>query len=211
MQAPVLDTDYFETFNRDHVTSSTCARADRGGHARPASAPTQGLYELDVIVFATGFDAMTGALDRIDIRGRDGRRCATTGPRAPRTLLGIETVGFPNLFTVTGPGSPAVLATWSCALEQQVGWIAECLVYLREHGFTADRGDAARRRTTWVDARQRGRGGHACSPPTCNSWYLGDNIPGKLRVFLPYVGGLPRYIERCDAIVAAGYEGFELS
>ena len=190
--------------------SSTCGGVASRRSRRPASAPSQGEYELDMIVFATGFDAMTGALDRIDIRGRDGLLLRDAWAEGARTLLGIQTVGFPNLFTITGPGSPSVLANMVVCAEQHVEWIGACLVYLREHGHRSI--EATREaQDAWVDEVNGVAVGTMYTAPTCNSWYLGDNIPGKVRVFLPYVGGLPRYIEHCDAIVAAGYEGFELS
>ena len=153
---------------------------------------------------------MTGALNRIDIRGRGGQLLRDAWAEGARTLLGIQSVGFPNLFTVTGPGSPSVLANMVVGVEQHVEWIGACLTYLRDHGYrtiepTLEAQDA------WVEHVNEVAQGTMYVAPTCNSWYLGANIPGKPRVFLPYVGGLPAYIERADAVAAAGYEGFRLS
>jgi cation diffusion facilitator CzcD-associated flavoprotein CzcO len=207
---PILHTDYYETFNRDDVT---LVDLRRGGieEITPTGIRTgQGDFALDVIIFATGFDAMTGALDRIDIRGRGGRLLRDAWADGARTLLGIQTAGFPNFFTITGPGSPSVLANMVVCAEQHIEWIGACLVHLREHGYrtvepTVDAQDA------WVDTVNQAAVGTMYTAPTCNSWYLGDNIPGKVRVFLPFVGGLDKYIEHCDEVVAAGYEGFALS
>jgi cyclohexanone monooxygenase len=125
-------------------------------------------------------------------------------------LLGLQTAGFPNLFTVTGPGSPSVLANMVVCAEQHVEWIGACLVYLREHGYATI--EATREaQDAWVERVNQVAKGTMYTAPTCNSWYLGDNIPGKVRVFLPWVAGLPAYIEECEAVVAAGYKGFELS
>jgi cyclohexanone monooxygenase len=207
---PILHTDYYETFNHDHVTLVDLRRGAIEEITPTGIRTAQGEYDLDMIVYATGFDAMTGALDRIDIRGRGGRRLRDAWAHGARTLLGIQVAGFPNLFTVTGPGSPSVLANMVVCAEQHVEWIGECLLYLREHGYrTIEATEEAQ--DAWVEKVNQVAVGTMYTAPTCNSWYLGDNIPGKPRVFLPWVGGLPLYIEHCDAVVAAGYEGFELS
>jgi cyclohexanone monooxygenase len=169
----------------------------------------QGHFELDVIIYATGFDAMTGSLDRIDIRGRDEVLLRDAWSEGARALLGLQVHGFPNLFTITGPGSPSVLANMVVGIEHHVEWIGDVLVHLRDHGYetieaTLDAQDA------WVDHVNEVAKGSMFTAPNCNSWYLGANIAGKPRVFLPYIGGLPRYIEKVDAVVANGYEGFEL-
>ncbi len=204
---PILHTDYYETFNRDHVS---LVDLRRGGieEITPAGIRTaQGEFALDVIVYATGFDAMTGALDRIDIQGRGGRRLRDAWAEGARTLLGIQTAGFPNMFTVTGPGSPSVLANMVVCAEQHVEWIGDCLVYMREHGYhTMEATRAAQ--DAWVEHVNEVAASTMYTAPTCNSWYLGDNIPGKVRVFLPYVAGLHTYIARCEAVVEADYEGF---
>jgi cyclohexanone monooxygenase len=207
---PILHTDYYETFNRDDVTLVDLRRGAIEEITPTGIRTAQGEYELDMIVFATGFDAMTGALDRIDIRGRDGQLLRDAWGDGARMLLGLQTAGFPNLFTVTGPGSPSVLANMVVCAEQHVEWIGACLVYLREHGYATI--EATREaQDAWVERVNQVATGTMYTAPTCNSWYLGDNIPGKVRVFLPWVAGLPAYIEECEAVVAAGYKGFELS
>ena len=152
-------------------------------------------YELDAIVFATGFDAMTGSLLRMDVRGTGGVRLADAWADGPRTMLGLQVAGFPNLFTITGPGSPSVLMNMPVAIEYHVDWIADCIDYMREHGWsrieaTEEAQDA------WVEhvaeVGQHSLFGRA------NSWYVGANIPGKPRVVMPYAGGQPSYRERCD-------------
>jgi cation diffusion facilitator CzcD-associated flavoprotein CzcO len=204
---PILHTDYYETFNLEHVTLVDLRRG-----AIEAITPTgiqteQGFYELDAIVFATGFDAMTGALFRIDLRGREGLALRDAWADGARTLLGVQTVGFPNFFTITGPGSPSVLANMVVCAEQHVEWIGDLLTYVRDHGHRAVEPTLAAQ-DAWVAEVNRVAVGTMYTAPTCNSWYLGDNIPGKVRVFLPYVGGLPSYIDECDRVAAAGYEGF---
>jgi cation diffusion facilitator CzcD-associated flavoprotein CzcO len=206
----VFGVDYYETFNRPNVT---LVDLKLGGiqEITPAGIRTeQGDFDLDVIIFATGFDAMTGALNRIDIRGRHGELLRDAWAAGPRTLLGLQSAGFPNLFMITGPGSPSVLANMVVGVEQHVEWIGACLTYLRDHGHntieaTLDAQDA------WVDHVNEVARGDVHTAPTCNSWYLGANIPGKPRVFMPYVGGLPRYIEQAEAVASAGYAGFALA
>jgi cyclohexanone monooxygenase len=207
---PVVDSNYFETFNRDNVT---LVDLRQGGIERITESGIQtakGHFELDVIVFATGFDALTGALARIDIRGRNGCALRDQWADGPRTYLGLQIAGFPNLFMVSGPGSPSVLANMVVCSEQHVEWIAACLAYLREHGYeTIEPTDEAQE--AWVAHVNEVAQGTMWTAPTCNSWYLGANIPGKPRVFLPYVGGLPAYIEKVEAIASRGYEGFRLA
>jgi cyclohexanone monooxygenase len=207
---PVIDTHYFETFNRDNVT---LVDLRRGGIERITATGIQTShqhYELDVIVFATGFDAMTGALTRVDIRGRDGLALRDVWAHGPCTCLGLQVNGFPNLFMVSGPGSPSVLANMVVCSEQHVEWIGACLSYMREHGFTAIE-PTPEGQERWVDHVNQVAQGTMFTAPTCNSWYLGANIPGKPRIFMPYVGGLPAYIEQAEAIAARGYEGFALA
>jgi len=206
---PVLDSHYFDTFNRDNVTLVDLRRGGIEAITETGIQTAHGHYELDVIVFATGFDAMTGALSRIDIRGRDGQLLRDAWAHGPRTLLGLQMAGFPNLFTVTGPGSPSVLANMVVGIEQHVEWIGACLVHLREHGHATIEPTLAAQ-DAWVEHVNAVATGTMFTVESCNSWYVGANIPGKPRVFLPYVGGLDVYIKKADAIAAAGYEGFRL-
>jgi cyclohexanone monooxygenase len=162
---------------------------------------------LDSLVFATGFDAMTGALLAIDIRGRGGVTLRERWAAGPRTYLGLCVAGFPNLFTITGPGSPSVLSNMLVSIEQHVDWIADCLAHLRAHGrrrleATAEAEEA------WV--AHVNDIGHQTLYPLAKSWYMGANVPGKPRVFMPYIGGVGVYRRTCDEVAAKGYPGFTL-
>jgi cyclohexanone monooxygenase len=164
-------------------------------------------FELDVIVFATGFDAMTGALTRIDISGRDGRHLRDAWAGGPETYLGLSVVGFPNMFVMTGPGSPSVLANMVLAAEHHADWIAECIGYLDEHGWSGIEA-TAEAQSRWV-----AKGNELASAtlfPSASSWYLGANIEGKPRVFMPFIGGFGAYRTICTDVAERGYEGFEL-
>jgi len=165
-------------------------------------------YEVDAIVFATGFDAMTGTLLRIDIRGRDGLSLAEKWRDGPRSYLGLAIAGFPNLFTVTGPGSPSVLTNMLPTIEQHVEWIADALNFARGRGIGRIE-PSIEAEEAWVEhvAELAGR----TLRYTCGSWYLGVNIANKPRVFMPYIGGYPKYVERCNAIAADNYAGFLLT
>ncbi len=206
---PPIDTDYFETFNRDNVTLVNL-RKDPIERITPTGIKTRDHeYELDVIVFATGFDALTGTLLRIDIRGRDGLTLRDAWKHGPRTYLGLQVPGFPNMFTITGPGSPSVLCNMPVAIEQHVEWISDCIAWMRDHGF--DRCEAYPEATEkWV-AHVNEAANATLLPTVAHSWYLGANVPGKPRVFMPYAGGMTRYRVICDDVAAKGYEGFIFS
>ncbi len=202
-----LDTDYFETYNRDNVELVTIAddpitEITPGGLVRDGKQ-----YEFDVIVFATGFDAMTGSLLAMDVRGRDGRQLGDAWAEGPRAYLGLGVPGFPNMFTITGPGSPSVLTNMIMAIEHHVEWIGGCLGYMQEGGWTRIEADTDAVED-WVDHVNAVAAQTLFT--TCNSWYLGANIPGKKRVFMPLIG-FPSYTDRCAEIAAAGYKGFTLS
>ena len=202
------DTDYFDTFNRDNVTLVDVRKAPIIA-ITPGGLRTQDAeYALDSIVFAIGFDAMTGALLGVDIRGRRGIALRDRWAAGPRSYLGLAIAGFPNLFTITGPGSPSVLSNMIVSIEQHVDWIAGCLAHLRAHGLaTIEATETAQE--AW--AEHVNEVGHATLYPAANSWYMGANIPGKPRVFMPYIGGVGTYREKCDEIAAQGYAGFALS
>ena len=206
----VFGADFYEAFNRDNVTLVDLRRGAIESITPTGIRTAEGDFELDVIIFATGFDAMTGSLNAIDIRGRGGQLLRDAWAAGPRTLLGLQSVGYPNLFTITGPGSPSVLANMVVGVEQHVEWIGDCLTYLRDHAYNAIE-PTLEAQDAWVEHVNEVAKGTMFTAATCNSWYLGANIPGKPRVFLPYVGGLPAYIERAEAVAAAGYEGFTLS
>jgi len=204
----ILDTDYYETYNRDNVTLVDI-RSRPIKEIIPTGLRTADTdYALDAIVFATGFDAMTGAMKEIDIHTDAGVSISEKWEHGPRTYLGIMIAGFPNLFMITGPQSPGVKSQMILACEQHVDWIADCMQYLRDHGFSRieaeqDAEDA------WV--QHNNEVADRTLYPLANSWYVGANIPGKHRVFMPYVGGVTAYKKKCDEIAASGYEGFRMS
>jgi cyclohexanone monooxygenase len=203
-----VDTNYFETYNRPNVSLVDIRRNPIEEITPGGLRTTEREYEFDAIVFATGFDAMTGALLNIDIRGRNGLPLKEKWEHGPRTYLGLQVAGFPNLFTITGPGSPSVLTNMIVSIEQHVDWISDCLHYLEEHEMGTIEADAGAE-DAWV--QHVNDVADMTLFPRANSWYIGANVPGKPRVFMPYVGGLNLYIEKCDDVVAKGYEGFELS
>ncbi len=164
-------------------------------------------YELDAVVFATGFDAMTGTLLAIDIRGRNGVTLREKWARVPYNYLGLAIAGFPNFFTITGPGSPSVFANMMNAIEQHVDWIGDCLTYMRTKGIREiePKMDSE---AAWVE--HVAAVGAVSLRSHCDSWYVGANIAGKPRVFSPYIGPVPEYAKKCDEVAANGYEGFVL-
>ena len=200
-----LDTEYYETYNRDNVTLVDVRSApieeitERGVKTRDAE------YELDAIVFATGFDAMTGALREIDIRVGNGPTLAEKWTAGPLTYLGLMVAGFPNMFIITGPGSPSVKTQMIVAIEQHMDWIADCLSTLRAREMTRIEPSPEAERD-WV--QHVNDVADSTLYPLANSWYVGANIPGKPRVFMPYVGGFAGYKKKCDAVAANNYEGF---
>jgi cation diffusion facilitator CzcD-associated flavoprotein CzcO len=206
---PPIDTDYFETFNRDNV-DLVDVRAEPIEAITPAGMQTRAReYPLDIIVFATGFDAMTGPLLRLNIKGRQGRSLAQAWQAGPRNYLGLQVAGFPNLFTVTGPGSPSVLCNMPVAIEQHVDWITACIEHLRSRGLERIEPlpDAVDGWVEEVNAAAKA----TLLPQAHHSWYLGANVPGKPRVFMPYAGGMAHYRGICDDIARRGYAGFRLS
>ena len=165
-----------------------------------------------MIVYATGFDAMTGALSRIDVRGRDGvvARRLLGRPRGRCPISGWRSPGFPNLFTIQGPGSPSAATNFVAALEQHVEWIGDCIAHLRANGIrTIEALPAAQQE--WIDHATSLVAPTVLVHPSCNSWYNGGNVPGKKRMYMGYTGGIPEYRRRCDEIAAAGYTGFKLA
>jgi cyclohexanone monooxygenase len=203
-----VDTDYYLTYNRPNVSLVNVRNA-------PIEALTpNGLrtgaqeYEFDAIVFATGFDAMTGALTRINIAGRGGETLAAKWEGGPRTYLGLMTAGFPNLFMITGPGSPSVLSNMIVSIEQHVDWITECLGHLKGRQLDCIEPTLSAE-NDWVD--HVNKVADTTLYPSAASWYMGANIPGKPRVFMPYIGGVGAYRQKCDEIAASGYQGFRLA
>lgn len=203
-----VDTDYYATFNRDNVALVDARATPIQRITKTGIETTEGHYPLDSIVFATGYDAVTGALTRIDIRGCGGVSLKDKWRDGPKTYLGIMVAGFPNLFTLTGPGSPSILTNVVMSIEQHVEWVGDCLTYMAREGFQFIEADE-QAEEDWVEHVREVANGtlHV----QANSWYMGANIPGKPRVMLPYVGGLGLYTRICDEVVADGYRGFVLS
>jgi len=203
-----LDTNYYETYNRDNVTLVDVRSAPIQEITETGIRTSAAEYELDAIVFATGFDAMTGALREIDIHVGNGPTLAEKWAGGPLTYLGLMVSGFPNMFTITGPGSPSVKTQMIVAIEQHMDWIGDCLTTMRARGMTRiePSPDAER---DWV--QHVNDVADSTLYPLANSWYLGSNIPGKPRVFMPYVGGFSGYKRKCDAVAANNYEGFVMS
>ncbi len=203
-----VDTGYYETFNRDNVElvdlTETPIERVTGHGVRTAD----GERPLDMLILATGFDAMTGALRRIDIRGRDGRALADHWRDGPRAYLGLAVAGFPNLFTITGPGSPSVLSNMLVSIEQHVDWIADCLETMAGRGAERVEADPDAE-SRWVDHVNEVAA--ATLFPQAGSWYMGANVPGKPRVFMPYAAGVDPYREVCERVAAEGYEGFHFA
>ncbi len=202
-----VDTGYYATFNRDNVTL-----VDISGRAIDAITETgvrvgDETWDFDAIVFATGFDAMTGSLLKIDVVGREGLSLREKWEAGPRTYLGLEVAGFPNMFMISGPGSPSVLTNMLVSIQQHVEFVADCLAYMAEHDKQVIEAELAAE-DEWVTVVNTIA--DATIFPTCNSWYLGANVPGKPRVFMPFIG-FPPYAAKCDEVAAKGYEGFRLS
>jgi cation diffusion facilitator CzcD-associated flavoprotein CzcO len=202
-----VDIAYFETYNRENVRLIDLRREPLLEITKRGIRTEAAEYEVDCIVFAIGFDAMTGALLDIDIRGSGGRSLREHWAAGPRTYLGLSIAGFPNMFVVTGPGSPSVLSNMVVSIEQHVDWISDFITAMRDGGV--GRAEAtAEAEERWV--RHVGEVADATLYPLANSWYVGANIPGKPRVCMPYVGGCGRYREECDEVARRGYEGFTL-
>ena len=203
-----VDTNYYETYNRSNVTLVDVSQSpiqkitQRGVYALNQE------YNLDALIMATGFDAMTGAMLRIDIRGRDGLTLKEKWAEGPRGYLGLGIAGFPNLFMITGPGSPSVLTNMMQSIEQHVDWIVACLEHLRTHDIEVIEATQSAE-DDWVTHNDAMADDHVRN--SCSSWYVGGNIEGKPRVFMPYVGGFPRYVEKCNEVATQNYLGFTLT
>jgi cation diffusion facilitator CzcD-associated flavoprotein CzcO len=205
---PCLDTGYYETFNRPNVHLVDVRETPLVEITETGVRTSGAQYDLDAIVFATGFDAMTGALAAIDIRGRNGVTLGSRWSAGPRTYLGVAVAGFPNLFTITGPLSPSVLSNMVVSIEQHVEWVSDCITYVRKADCSTIE-PAADAEDQWV--------AHVAEVasvtlfPRADSWYMGANVPGKPRTFLPYIGGVGEFRRLCDAEAAGGYPNFVLA
>lgn len=208
VKRPVLGTDYYETFNRSNVRLVDLRATPLTEITESGLATTRESFEFDDIIYATGYDAMTGALNAIDIRGRDGAALRDKWADGPVSYLGLAVAGFPNLFTITGPGSPAVLSNMMVSIEQHVDWIADAIEAMRSRGVTTIEAetDAERAWTRHVEEV-----GDMTLYPKVDSWYVGSNVPGKPRVMYAYIGGVGAYREKCDQVAADEYEGFTLA
>lgn len=201
-----LDSGYYETFNRPNVSlvdvsTDPIERITENGLVAGGDQHT-----FDVLVYATGFDAMTGSLLKIDIRGRNNQPLAEAWDAGPVTYLGLSTAGFPNMFMVSGPGSPSVLTNMMMSIEQHVEWISDCISHIVSSGKTTIE-TTDKEQTEWVAFVNAVA--DMTLYPSCNSWYLGANVPGKPRVFMPLLG-FPTYADKCTEVAANGYEGFVL-
>ena len=206
---PPIDSNYFETFNRDNVTLVDVRKSPIEAILPTGLRTKDAEYPLDIIVFATGYDAMTGPLLSMDVRGRDGFKLANAWEGGPRSYLGLQVTGFPNLFINTGPGSPSVLCNMPVAIEQHSEWIADCIAHMRKTGI--ERIEAKPEAMEGWIAHVNEAANKTLLPLAKHSWYLGANIPGKPRVFMPYAGGLAHYRKLCADVADKGYEGFALT
>ena len=203
-----LETNYFETFNLPHSKLVNLRRTPIESITETGIDTTEESMDFDAIVFATGFDAMTGAIVAVDIRGRDGVELKEAWAEGPKTYLGLTVHGFPNFFTITGPGSPSVLSNMIVSIEQHVDWITDTLNHLRKEGLQTIEATATAQEG-WVT--HVNDYANLTLYPVANSWYMGANVPGKPRVFLPYIGGVDAYRQACDEVVQQDYLGFEQS
>ena len=205
---PCLDTNYYATYNLPHVRLVNVRKHPIRQITETGIDTAHEAFTFDAIVFATGFDAVTGAITAVDITGRDDAALKDKWADGPQTYLGLTTAGFPNLFLITGPGSPSVLSNMAVSIEQHVDWVLDCLGHLRAHGFAAIE-PTATAEAGWTQHV------NDCADitlfPAANSWYMGANVPGKPRVFLPYPAGVDFYRATCDEVVARDYLGFKLS
>jgi cyclohexanone monooxygenase len=201
------DTNYFQTFNKPHVELVSVRATPIVSIDATGINTSDAHYDVDTIVLATGFDAMTGALSRIDIIGRHGETLRDDWAAGPRTYLGLAVDGFPNLFLVSGPGAPAVLANMVLHAEANVNWISDAISYLDRHGYAAVEATSSAVTDWMAECAKRAE---ATLFVKANSWYMGANVPGKPRGFMLYIGGFGAYVDICRDVAGAGYKGFQL-
>jgi cyclohexanone monooxygenase len=202
-----VDTGYFETYNLPHVKLVDVSKTPIERFTTDGIEVGGVEYPLDIVVCATGFAAMTGSFDRIRITGRDGLTLSEKWQAGPRAYLGVASAGFPNLFMITGPGSPSVLASMIQAIEQHVDWMADCMAHLRDLG-AATIEPMQHDEDDWVE--HVNEVSKVSLRSTCSSWYVGANIAGRPRVFMPYIGGFPIYVQKCNEVMSNGFEGFAI-
>ncbi len=202
-----VDTDYFATYNKPHVKLVDVSKTPIERFTAEGIVVAGQTYPVDAVVCATGFAAMTGSYEKIRITGRNGLTLAEKWQAGPRTYLGVASAGFPNLFMITGPGSPSVLASMIQAIEQHVDWMVDFMAHMRDAGarsFEPRVEDEDR----WVE--HVNEVSQVSLRSTCSSWYVGANVPGRPRVFMPYIGGFPVYVQKCNEVMDTGYDGFVL-
>jgi cyclohexanone monooxygenase len=200
-----VDTGYFETYNLPHVKLVDVSKTPIERFTKEGIEVDGTEYPLDVIVCATGFAAMTGSFDRMKITGRNGLTLAEKWRGGPRAYLGVASKGFPNLFMITGPGSPSVLASMIQAIEQHVDWMLDCMAHLRDVGASTVE-PIQQYEDDWIE--HVNEVSKVSLRSTCSSWYVGTNIAGRPRVFMPYIGGFPVYVQKCNEVMSNGFEGF---
>ena len=214
---PPIDTHYFETYNRDNVQlvdlqKTPISRITKDGIVcrgiDDKGKVSETRYSLDILVFATGYDAITGSLLRMNIHGRNELKLSDAWAAGPRNYLGLQVAGFPNLFTITGPGSPCVLTNMPAAIEQHVEWISDCIAHLIKNNHTIIESPESSVES-WVNEVNTAAD-KTLLPTVRHSWYLGANIPGKPRVFMPYAGGLDKYRDICQRVANENYQGFDI-
>ena len=201
-----IDTGYFETYNRENVKLVDISKKPIQRLVADGIIVDDQLYPFDSIIFATGFDAMTGSIFNVDIKGRDGLALKEKWNAGPKTYLGLMSASFPNLFMITGPGSPSVKSNMIMSIEQHVDLVIETLLSMRRKGLSVVEPELEAE-NKWVDHVQEVA--NKTLFPQANSWYMGANIPGKPRLFMPYIGGVGAYREICEEIVANNYRGFK--
>jgi cyclohexanone monooxygenase len=202
-----VDTGYFETYNLPHVELVDVSKKPIERLTADGIVVGGTEYPVDAIVSATGFAAMTGSFDKIAITGRNGLTLAEKWRAGPRAYLGLASAGFPNLFMITGPGSPSVLASMIQAIEQHVDWLVDCLGHMRDVGASTIEA-RLEDEDAWVE--HVNEVSKVSLRSTCSSWYVGANIPGRPRVFMPYIGGFPIYVQKCNEVMNNGFDGFVL-
>ena len=206
---PPIDSHYFETFNRDNINlidlrSNPIMHIDNEGIQTK-----ENHFDLDIIVFATGYDAMTGPLLNMNITGKQNLKLKDYWKEGPQTFLGLQIPGFPNLFTITGPGSPSVLTNMPMAIEQHVEWVRDCISFMNNKNHSTIEADS-KSADKWGD-EVNAVANKTLLPTVKHSWYLGANIPGKPQVFMPYAGGLPKYTKTCNEVKNNNYKGFNIA
>jgi cation diffusion facilitator CzcD-associated flavoprotein CzcO len=200
-----VDSNYYETFNKPNITLIDLNTETLKTFENNGISTSKNFYDLDVIILATGFDAMTGTLFNIDIQGKNNIKLKDKWSKGPINYLGLSSAGFPNLFTISGPGSPSVLTNMIVSIEQHVNWVFNCIKYMKKNNKTSIE-TSIEAENAWFKHNNDVSIDHVRS--SCSSWYIGANIKGKAKNFMPYVGGYSKYVEKCNKVSENNYEGF---